>query len=82
MPAILEDADIDTWLAGTPDEARSVLRPYADASMREHAVSRSLNSPNAEPEGLPPPSAQELAAAEASARGSAGEPRQQSLGFD
>jgi hypothetical protein len=51
--------------------------------MREHTVSRALNSPNAEPEGLPPPTAEEIAAAARAARGAEPEPpRQQSLGFD
>lgn len=79
MPAILDEADIDAWLAGTPEEAQAVLKPYADASMRERAVSRSLNSPNAEPEGLPAPTPEEIAAA---AKPQDEAPRQQSLGFD
>jgi hypothetical protein len=48
--------------------------------MREHRVSRSLNSPNAEPEGLPAPSPEEIAAA--AGKPKAEPPRQQSLGFD
>ena len=84
MPAILEERDIDAWLAGTPEEAQAVLKPYADEPMREHLVSRSLNSPNAEPDALPQPSPEEkAAAARGAARGNEPEaPRQQSLGFD
>ena len=60
-----------------------MLGPYADAQMRERTVSRSLNSPNAEPEALPEPSPEEAAAAARSAREAEPEsPRQQSLGFD
>jgi putative SOS response-associated peptidase YedK len=84
MPAILAERDIDAWLRGTVEEAQSVLKPYADDTMREHTVSRSLNSPNAEPEGLPEPTPEEMAraarAAEAAPSPNAGA-RQQSL-FD
>jgi len=80
MPAILEERDIDAWLGGSPEEAQAVLKPYADAAMREHRVSRSLNSPNAEPEALPPPTPEEIAAASGKAKSEP--PRQQSLGFD
>jgi putative SOS response-associated peptidase YedK len=80
MPAILEEGDIDAWLGGTPDEAQSVLKPYGDEPMREHRVSRSLNSPDAEPDGLPAPSPEEIAAASRQAKDEP--PRQQSLGFD
>jgi putative SOS response-associated peptidase YedK len=85
MPAILEERDIDAWLGGTVEEAQAVLRPCADAGMREHMVSRALNSPNAEPEGLPPPSQEEVARAARAASAThapASDPaRQQSL-FD
>jgi putative SOS response-associated peptidase YedK len=83
MPAILAEADVEAWLHGTPEEAQAVLRPYDDAAMREHRVSRALNSPDAEPDALPEPSAEEKARAERAAEAPRDEvPRQQSLGFD
>jgi putative SOS response-associated peptidase YedK len=83
MPAILDEGDIDAWLHGSPEEAQAALRPYADAAMREHVVSRALNSPNAEPEALPPPTPDEIVAAGRAAQEPRDEaPRQQSLGFD
>ena len=63
MPAILDESDIDAWLRGSVEEAQAVLKPYAEGAMREHMVSRTLNSPNAEPEGLPEPTAEEVARA-------------------
>jgi putative SOS response-associated peptidase YedK len=44
MPAILEHADIDTWISGTPEAALKLIRPYADEPMREREVTRALNS--------------------------------------
>jgi putative SOS response-associated peptidase YedK len=83
MPAILEPRDVDTWLEGSPEEAQAVLRPFPDEAMRERVVSRALNSPNAEPDGLPPPTPDEIAAAARAAAPARDEPpRQQSLGFD
>jgi putative SOS response-associated peptidase YedK len=83
MPAILAEADVEAWLHGTPEEAHAVLKPYDDGAMREHMVSRALNSPNAEPEELPAPTPDEVARAARAAEPQAGEPaRQQSLGFD
>lgn len=34
MPVILDPTDYETWLTGTPEEATSLLRPYAVAKMR------------------------------------------------
>jgi putative SOS response-associated peptidase YedK len=48
MPAILADADIDTWLSGTAEEAWTAIRPCPDEAMRERAVSRALNDPRNE----------------------------------
>jgi len=82
MPAILEERDIDAWLGGSVEEAQAALKPYAEGEMREHMVSRALNSPNAEPEALPPPTEEEIArASRAHAAPSSDPPRQQSL-FD
>ena len=59
-----------------------MLKPYAEGEMREHAVSRAVNSPNAEPEGLPLPTPEEEAVAtRAAAHPAPHPPRQQSL-FD
>jgi putative SOS response-associated peptidase YedK len=44
MPAIIEPADIDTWMAGTPEDAWKLIAPYADEPMREREVTRALNS--------------------------------------
>jgi putative SOS response-associated peptidase YedK len=44
MPAILEHADIDTWMSGSPEDAWKLIRPCADEPMREREVSRALNS--------------------------------------
>lgn len=85
MPAILEEADIDAWLGGSVEEAQAVLRPYAEGAMREHVVSRALNSPNAEPQALPAPSAEEIARAarsDAAAKPPSNAPPRQSSLFD
>jgi putative SOS response-associated peptidase YedK len=52
MPAILRRRDYDTWLRGTPVEARAVLQPYNAAWMRAHAVSPRVNSNQADDAGL------------------------------
>ena len=44
MPAILRRKDYDTWLSGTPVQAKAVLNPYLDQWMRAHAVSPRVNS--------------------------------------
>lgn len=44
MPAILRRRDYETWLRGTPVEARTVLRAYSDKLMYAHAVSPRINS--------------------------------------
>jgi putative SOS response-associated peptidase YedK len=45
MPAILRADDRDTWLNGTPDEAYSLLRPYADEHTVAWPVSTRVNKP-------------------------------------
>jgi putative SOS response-associated peptidase YedK len=55
MPAILAEEDLDAWLAGTPEQAAQVIRPYPDAALRERAVSPAINDPRYEtgdPAGL------------------------------
>lgn len=44
MPAILEPADLDAWMTGSPEDASKLIRPYADEAMREREVTRALNS--------------------------------------
>jgi putative SOS response-associated peptidase YedK len=45
MPAILEHSDIDTWLSGTPEQARTVLKSYPSDEMITWPVSTRVNSP-------------------------------------
>ena len=44
MPAILRPEDYDTWLRGTPVEARTLLRTAPDDLLTSHAVSPRINS--------------------------------------
>ncbi len=44
MPAILDEEDCETWLRGTPAEARALLRTAPDALLTSHAVSPRINS--------------------------------------
>lgn len=44
MPAVLRRRDYDTWLKGTPQQAKAALEPYNAAWMQAHAVSPRLNS--------------------------------------
>jgi putative SOS response-associated peptidase YedK len=52
MPAILRRRDYDTWLRGTPAEAKAALRPYHSAWMQAHAVSPRINSTALDDAGL------------------------------
>jgi putative SOS response-associated peptidase YedK len=45
MPAILAEADYDSWLRGSPQQAGALLQPYPDGSMRAWKVSRRVNNP-------------------------------------
>jgi putative SOS response-associated peptidase YedK len=45
MPAILEKADREAWLAGTPEEAWETLTPYPDDLMVAWPVSTRVNAP-------------------------------------
>jgi putative SOS response-associated peptidase YedK len=65
MPAILREQDHEAWLAGTLDEARHVLVPYADEAMLAWPVSPRVSSANVDDESLtqpvePPPEALKL----------------------
>jgi putative SOS response-associated peptidase YedK len=44
MPAILRAEDRETWLSGTPQEARAVLTPYPADLMDAYQVSSRVNS--------------------------------------
>ncbi len=44
MPAILRRKDYQTWLRGTPVEARAVLQPYRPNWMEAYPVSPRINS--------------------------------------
>lgn len=52
MPAILGAADCETWLHGTPVEARALLRTAPDAALTSHAVSPRINSLACDDAGL------------------------------
>lgn len=45
MPAILEKADREAWLTGTPEEAWEALTPYPDDLMVAWPVSTRVNTP-------------------------------------
>jgi len=45
MPAILADGEHDSWLHGSPQQARLLLRPYSAQSMCAWKVSRRVNDP-------------------------------------
>ena len=51
MPAVLQEADHEAWLAGTPEEAKAALKPHPSDTMVAWQVSRrlySLKNPNDE----------------------------------
>jgi len=52
MPAILGAEDYETWLRGTPVEARALLRTAPDALLSSHAVSPRINSLSCDDAGL------------------------------
>jgi putative SOS response-associated peptidase YedK len=52
MPAILRRKDYETWLRGTPVQAKAVLRSYDPRWMEAHAVSPRINSTAADDAGL------------------------------
>jgi putative SOS response-associated peptidase YedK len=52
MPAILRRRDYDTWLRGTPVQAKAALQPYSSAWMQAHAVSPRINSTQKDDAGL------------------------------
>jgi putative SOS response-associated peptidase YedK len=44
-PAILAAADCRTWLHGTPEQSRVLLKPYADDLLVAWPISKRVNSP-------------------------------------
>jgi putative SOS response-associated peptidase YedK len=52
MPAILRRRDYDTWLRGTPVQAKAALQPYNPAWMQAYPVSPRINSNAADDAGL------------------------------
>ncbi len=55
MPAILQPEDVETWLTGTPEEARKVLHQYPAEMMMAWRVSKKVNnSKNNGPELIQP----------------------------
>ena len=44
MPAIIAAEDVDTWLRGTPVEAKALLRTAPEQLLASHAVSPRINS--------------------------------------
>jgi putative SOS response-associated peptidase YedK len=55
MPAILEKADREAWLTGTPEEAWETLGPYPDDMMVAWPVSTRVNTPKNNDPGLVEP---------------------------
>jgi len=45
MPAILRAEDVETWLTGTPEQARAVLKQFPGELLRAFKVSGRVNSP-------------------------------------
>jgi putative SOS response-associated peptidase YedK len=52
MPAILHMADVETWLTGTPEQARAALVQFPGEELRAHKVSTRVNSPKNDDEKL------------------------------
>lgn len=46
MPVIIAPEDYETWLTGTPEQARALLRPYPSEAMRAYPVSANVNRPS------------------------------------
>jgi len=57
MPAILRRKDYQTWLKGTPVEAKAALRPYSPQSMQAYPISPRINSTLPDDPGLIQPAA-------------------------
>jgi putative SOS response-associated peptidase YedK len=57
MPAILRRKDYQTWLRGTPVEAKAALRPYSPTGMQAYPISPRINSTAPDDPGLIQPAA-------------------------
>lgn len=52
MPAILRAEDVETWLTGTPEQAKALLVQYPGEQLHAHKVSTRVNSPKVDDESL------------------------------
>jgi putative SOS response-associated peptidase YedK len=52
MPAILRREDVETWLTGTPEQAKALLLQYPGEQLHAHKVSTRVNSPKVDDEKL------------------------------
>ena len=52
MPAILHREDVETWLTGTPEQARATLVPFPAEQLHAHKVSTRVSSPKNDDESL------------------------------
>lgn len=52
MPAILRRRDYETWLRGTPVQAKAALQPYNPEWMQAYAISPRINSTELDDAGL------------------------------
>jgi len=52
MPAILRRKDYQTWLRGTPVEAKAALHPYKPGGMQAYTISPRINSTAPDDPGL------------------------------
>jgi putative SOS response-associated peptidase YedK len=52
MPAILRRKDYQTWLKGTPVEAKAALNPYKQGGMQAYPISPRINSTAPDDPGL------------------------------
>jgi putative SOS response-associated peptidase YedK len=52
MPAILHMEDVETWLSGTPEQARAALVQFPGEQLLTYKVSARVNSPKNDDETL------------------------------
>jgi putative SOS response-associated peptidase YedK len=52
MPAILHMEDVETWLSGTPEQAKAALVQFPGEQLRAYKVSARVNSPKNDDEKL------------------------------
>ncbi|AKS41744.1 SOS response-associated peptidase [Wenzhouxiangella marina] len=56
-PVLIEEADWDRWLEGSPEDAEGLIRPPPDDAMRAEPVTRRVNNPGYQEEDLLDPEA-------------------------